>query len=118
MKTILSPEIDVSAFEITTKELGIVAGEVKLSQQGLCKLSILSEETKLKEGDMIVTAGSSGKYPKGVPIGKVKAVFDEPHGVTMYATIEPMESIDEAVTVQVVTNFLGQGSDLLDYVEK
>lgn len=117
VKTILSPEVDVSAFEIASKELGIITGEIKFSKDGLCKLSILSEDTVLKPGDMIVTAGSSGKYPKGVPIGKVKEVFNESHGVTMYATVQPLEPIDKVVTVQVITNFLGQGSELIDYLK-
>lgn len=118
VKTILSPSIDVSAFEITKKQLGVVSGDIQLSQKGLCKLSILSEETSLKSGDMIVTAGSSGKFPKGIPVGKVKEVFNETHGITMYATIEPMEPIEDVATVQVITKFLGQGSGLSDFVKK
>lgn len=117
VKTILSPELDVSAYEISSKELGVVAGDVKLGREGLCKMSILSEETVIKQNDMIVTAGSSGKFPKGVPIGKVREVLSETHGITMYATIEPMEKIDEIITVQVITDYPGQGSELLDYVK-
>lgn len=117
VKTILSPEINVSAFENVTKELGIISGEVNFAQDGLCKLSILSEETTLKHGDLIVTAGSSGKFPKGIPVGKVANVFDEAHGITMYATITPMQEIDKIDNIQVITDFLGQGSELLDYLE-
>ncbi|WMJ21864.1 rod shape-determining protein MreC [Paludicola sp. MB14-C6] len=117
VQTILSPEIDISAYEIGTKELGVISGEIKLAKEGKCKLSILSEQTEIKKGYMIVTAGSSGKFPKGLPIGRVEEVSTESHGFTKYATITPIEPIEKVVTVQVVTKFLGQGSDLLDYIK-
>lgn len=118
VKTILSPDLSVSAFEIGSKELGIVSGEIKLAKEGICKLSILSEETVIKSGDMIVTAGSSGKFPKGLQIGKVIEVLNESHGITMYATLMPMKTVENLVDVQVITSFLGQGRELLDYLQK
>lgn len=114
VKTILSPEISVGAYEISSKELGMVKGDIALSEKGLTKFSILSDNTLLKKGDMISTAGASGLYPKGIPIGYVDEIQTESHGVTKYAMLLPMESIDEVVNVQVVTNFLGQGSGPLD----
>jgi len=118
VRTLLSPEIDISSYEIVSKELGVISGNISLSMKGQCKMSILSEQTTLKKGDMIVTAGSSGKYPKGLPIGRIEEVMTESHGFTMFAVVTPLESIEKVVTVQVVTEFLGQGSDLLDYVNK
>lgn len=117
VRTILSPENDVSCIEIVSKELGVLSGNVTLSTQGLAKLSILSEETVIKDGDMLVTAGASGIYPKGVPVGKVVSVETEPHGVTKYAVIRPISEIDKVSTVQVITNFNGQGSELIDYLK-
>lgn len=114
VKTILSLDLNVSAFEIASKELGVVAGDVTLAQEGLCKMSILSEETKMFKGMMIVTAGSSGRFPKGVPIGSINDIERESHGVTMFATIKPKVDIGEVINVQVITDFLGQGSELLD----
>ncbi|MEG0692588.1 MAG: rod shape-determining protein MreC [Oscillospiraceae bacterium] len=118
VKTILSPEIDVSAIEISSKELGVLNGDVGLSKEGLAKLSILSEDTVIKPGDMIITAGASGLYPKGIPIGKIVEVKSEAHGITKYATVQPLTTIDEVTTVQVITNFNGQGSALIDYLDK
>lgn len=116
VKTILNSDMSVSAFEITSKELGIVSGDLVLSHSGKSKLSILSETTAIKTGDMIVTAGSSGKFPKGVPIGIVEEVSAEAHGVTMYAVIKPLVYVEEVTNVEVITEFLGQGSELLDYL--
>lgn len=117
VKTILNPEVQVSAFEISSKELGVVSGNVALAQEGFCKFSILSEQTKLFNGLMLVTAGASGIFPKGLPIGAVKNIESESHGVTMYAVVKPSVDIGEVINVEVVTNFLGQGSELIDYLE-
>lgn len=118
VRTTLSPENDVSAIEITSKELGVLSGDVTLADKGLSKLSILSEDTVIKAGDMIVTAGASGIYPKGLPIGKVETVATEAHGVTKYAAVRPVVPIDEITTVQVITSFNGQGSALIDYLDE
>lgn len=117
VKTILSPEIDVSAIEIVSKELGVIQGDIALAQEGQTRLSILSAETNLKEGDLLVTAGASGTYPKNIPIGRVAEVLTEAHGVTKYATIVPLVSVDEVESVVVITDFLGQGSELIDFDE-
>lgn len=117
VKTILSLDLNVGAFEIASKELGVISGDVALAQQGLCKMSILSEQTKMFNGMMIVTAGSSGRFPKGVPIGTIKSIDRESHGVTMFATIQPKVDIGEVVNVQVITDFLGQGSEMLDSIK-
>lgn len=118
VRTLLSPENDVATIEIVSKELGILSGDVALAEDGLAKLSILSEETLIKEGDMIVTAGASGIYPKGIPVGKVVEVGTEAHGITKYAKVRPIAPADEVSTVQVVIGFNGQGSELIDYLDE
>lgn len=115
VKTILSPEINVSALEITTKELGMLKGDVKLSEEGLTKFSIMAAETEIEPGAIITTAGASGLYPKDIPIGTVQEILTEPHGVTKYAIIRPFDQLDELDNVQVITNFLGQGSEQIGF---
>lgn len=117
VQTILSPEVEVSVLEITSKEIGVVQGEIKLAQEGRTKMSILSGDTVIKAGDLIITAGASGLYPKGLPVGSVLEVKDESHGVTKYALLEPLEPVDKVDTVTVITSFQGQGSELVDYAK-
>lgn len=117
VRTILSPQINVSAFENTSRELGMIRGSVKLSQQGLTKFSILASETSVQEGDMVVTAGASGLFPKGVPVGRVQEIQTESNGVTKYAVLRPFEDVTKTETVIVITHFLGQGSELLGFSE-
>jgi len=106
--TILSPQINVGAFEIKKKETGNITGTVELAEQGLTKLELIPKDNKLQVGDIIVTAGSSGLYPKNVVIGTVESLGLEESGITMYAIIKPANDIDEIKHVFVLTSFLGQ----------
>ncbi len=56
--TILSPESNVGAVEIRTKETGNLTGEIELADKGLAKLELLPKTTGIQKGDMIVTAGT------------------------------------------------------------
>ena len=91
------------SLESASKELGVIKGDIKLSQNGQTKMAILASDTAIKAGDMIVTAGSSGIYPKGIPVGRVKEVQTESHGVTKYASIEPYADVLKVETVVVIT---------------
>ena len=117
VKTILSPEIDVSAFDVKTAQLGIVSGDYTTAQSGIAKMEILAENTDIEEGSMIVTAGASGLYPKGLPIGTVVSISSQENGITQVAVIDPFEDPAHVTTVQVVTDFLGQGSKLEEFLE-
>ncbi len=117
VQTILSPENNVSSIEVYSKELGILTGDISLSQDGNAKFSILSSDTVIKKGDMITTTNVTGLYPAGIPIGTVIDVKAESHGVTKYAIIKPFVDIEDVTTVQVITGFLGQGSELIDYLK-
>lgn len=118
VRTVLSPDSSVGAIEIDSKELGILSGDITLAENGQAKFEILAEETTIEKGDMIITAGASGVYPYGLAIGKVDEVKTESHGVTKYAVISIIEDIDDISTVQVITDFMGQGSALINYLDE
>ncbi|MGI5893826.1 MAG: rod shape-determining protein MreC [Candidatus Merdivicinus sp.] len=108
--TILSPDCNVGAMEITTKDTGNITGTVELAADGLTKMELLPKDTQVKEGDIVVTAGTSGLFPKDLVIGTVKNVKLEKSGITRYAVIEPVTEIDEVKNVFVLTDFLGKAS--------
>lgn len=117
VETILSPKLNVGAQELKSSELGVLSGDITHATRGLAQFSILSDRTVIREGDLLITSGSSGIYPKGLPIGTVTQVGTAAHGITKYAIVEPFEEIDRITTVQVITFFEGQGSALIDYLQ-
>ena len=118
VKTILNPDVSVGSYEIQSKELGVCRGDAILAQEGYCKMSILSSETTITKGDLIVTSGSSGIYPRGLTIGTAQDIYREDHGVTLYAVVMPVSEITTLKNVYVITDFEGKGSVLQGYGER
>ncbi len=112
--TILSPDLNVGAMEIRTKDTGNVTGSVELAAKGRTRLELLPKDTQIKAGDIIVTSGTSGFFPQRIPIGTVEEVVLEKSGITCTAVIRPVSEIDAIKNVFVLTDFLGKqtGDDL------
>lgn len=109
VKTILSPDIKVGAINKLTRDSGVVMGNVKLAEQNLTKLAYISAQSVMKEGDIIVTSGLSGIYPRDLQIGKVKELLNDEYDSSRYAIIEPLEDVRVVKDVSVVINFAERG---------
>ncbi len=106
--TVLSPEINVGAVEIRTKETGNLTGNISLANKGFSKLELLPKNTEITKGDIIVTAGTSGYYPPNLIIGTVEEIELEESGITAFAKIRTASDIYEIKHVFVLTDFLGK----------
>lgn len=106
--TILSPETNVGAMEIKTKTTGNITGSVSLSEKGLTQMELLARNTVMDDGSIIVTAGTSGYYPKGLVIGTVESLSLAESGITKTAVIRPAADIASVKHVFVLTDFLGK----------
>jgi rod shape-determining protein MreC len=56
----------------------------------------------MAEGDIIVTSGFGGIYPKGIMIGTVSAVKNDSGGLLHYAVIEPATDFQRLEDVAVI----------------
>ena len=70
---------------------------------------LLEAGTTVQEGDIIVTSGIGGKFPKDLLIGKAVEVKPEENDVSLYATVEPFVDIKTVRDVIIITSFNGQG---------
>lgn len=109
VKTILSPDTKAGAADKQTGDSGIVSGSASLCDDNLTQLTKIAENNKIKEGDMIVTTGTGGVYPKNLIIGKVKEIKFNSYDTTRYAVIEPYEDIRSVTAAAVITDFDGKG---------
>ncbi len=116
--TILDISMSISAYDSATRDTGVVNGDVVLSEQGRCKLSLLSKENSVTKGDIVLTSGIGGIYPKGLIIGRVEGVEMESHGMSYYAEIIPTADIKQIKDVLVITSFRGQGSNMENPMEE
>ncbi len=107
--TILNPDVNVSAYEVRTREQGFATTDAKLSADGLCRLSGLVRSTSVAAGGVVCTSGIGGIYPADLIIGIVREVRDDTRDISSYAVFEPQVDIPSLRDVFIITEFRGQG---------
>ncbi len=107
--TILSPELSVGAVVLETGDSGIVEGTLKCAADRKTKLIYLDEDSTVRSGDLVITAGTTGLFPYGLAIGNVTEVGMEATGLTAYAVLAPTVDFETLESVSVLLDFEGKG---------
>ena len=103
--TILDPDLELGGRVARTDENAILEGDFTLMQEGLLRLSFVSEEAKLVTGDQVTTSGLGGVYPRGLVAGAVRSIIVEEDGVSRYAQVEPAADIAGVQYVYVIVDY-------------
>lgn len=88
----------------SSMEVGFLHGLGSLGNQGRLDLDLVDDSAVANEGDTVVTWGSEGgaPYVRGIPIGRVTAVFSSPRETSRRAVIEPFVDFTSLDLVGVV----------------
>ena len=105
--TILNPSLNVGCYDIRTADSGILAGDLELSQEGMCKFQYISRDSGAANGDLVVTSGG-GIFPRDLVIGTIADIHAEKDGVSLYAKVIPSADITGVKEVFIITSFAGQ----------
>lgn len=109
VKTILSPDTKAGAVDKQSKDSGIITGSASLCDRNLTQLTKITEDNKIKEGDIVVTSGAGGVYPDNLIVGEVREIKFNSYDTTRYAVVEPYEDIKSITAAAVITDFDGKG---------
>ncbi len=112
--TILSLDTNISALDKVSRDSGVVTSEITLADEGLVRLSYLENDHAVSAGDMVVTSGIGGVFPKNLLVGTVEEVKPSATDVSLYATVEPYVDLKNVKDVLIITAFDGQGDVLED----
>ncbi|MEM7646621.1 MAG: rod shape-determining protein MreC, partial [Pseudomonadota bacterium] len=88
----------VDAIVQRTRARGIVSGDTNRKY----RLKHMMREEDAKPGDLIVTSGRKGFFPKGFSIGEVISVSSSATGVSFGASVRPTVKIDRLEQVLVL----------------
>ncbi len=77
-------------------------GVVKGKSGGLCSLEFSQRGEDVKVGDIIVTSGIGGIFPKGLPIGEVTMVKKGEYGIFQTVELRPFVSLSRLEEVLVL----------------
>ena len=103
--TVLDTDSQLGAMVFRTGEIAVATGDLRLISAGKLRLSFLSGEGGLINGDLIVTSGLGGYYPAGLVIGSVEEILTDGNGLEQYAVVAPKSDVTATREVFVITAF-------------
>ena len=109
VRSILSPDLSIAVKSSENdNDAGIIEGSIKSADEELTNLIHLQTDNTLKKGDLLITDGSSGLFPKGYSVGTVKSVGMDSNGISARAVVKPCVDVTNLESVFVITNFTGK----------
>jgi rod shape-determining protein MreC len=110
VQLLTDPASTVGATVQRTRTPGIVEGEPR----GTGRFKYMARDgAAIQIGDLVVTSGLGGVFPKGIPIGRVSAVIDRGSALFHYATLTPVVDFSRIEEVLLLTGQTAQ--DLVTY---
>ena len=104
VRTVIDSNIDVGALVGEAGAVGMCVGDFALMQEGRLRLTYLSENAQLVEGEAVLTSGR-GYIPQGLVIGYISAVLSEGNGQTLYGEVAPACDLGSLSQVFIITDF-------------
>ena len=99
VQVLTDPTSTVGAHAVRTRTPGVVEGEPR----GTIRFKYMARDgSALQAGDLVVTSGLGGLFPRGIPVGRVRAIDDRGSALFSFATLEPavnFAKIDEVLLV-------------------
>ncbi|MCR5391807.1 MAG: rod shape-determining protein MreC [Olsenella sp.] len=90
----------VSAMVQSSRAQGMLDG----SAAGEVRLDMIRTDQTVEVGDIVVTSGLGGVFPKGLPLGKVTSVEKNPGSMYYTIVVEPYAHTENAEEVLVITS--------------
>jgi rod shape-determining protein MreC len=81
-----------------SREKGIVKGLTRKT----CKMHYVVKTGDVKAGDLVITSGMGGVYPKGLPVGEVIKVSEDPWEMFKGITVKPLVDFEKLEEVLVL----------------
>ena len=116
VQVLTDPASTVGAHVVRTRTSGIVEGDPR----GTLRLKYMARDgAGIQVGDLVVTSGQGGLFPRGLPVGHVRATDDRGSALFHYAQLVPVVDfarIDEVLLItgdatrDVAAHFAADGS--------
>ena len=112
VRSIIDDKSNVSAMTLSTSATCIVAGDMRLIDEGKLQFIHLKDEgDKIQEGEKIVTSTVSDKFLKGILIGYVSEIEEDPNHLTKTGTLTPAVDFENLQEVFVIKELKQQKGD-------
>jgi rod shape-determining protein MreC len=99
VQVLTDPASTVGAHIVRTRTQGIVEGEPR----GTIRFKYMARDgSDIQVGDLVVTSGAGGLFPRGIPVGRVRTIDDRGSALFHYAQLAPavdFARIDEVLLI-------------------
>lgn len=108
---IIDPASSVDCRVARTRDRGALTG----SMEGACILRFIDKDSNIKAGDIIVTSGLDGIFPKGLLVGRVQRIRKASTGLFLEANVTPsvdFSKLEEVLIIREIRSGFDYGTDL------
>lgn len=98
---ITDPRSGVGSLVQDTRTPGIVEGVAGAS--GIARMIHIPNNAPVEAGQAVVTSGQGSLFPKGIPVGRINSIQNEPSGLFLSAEISPFANLNSLEEVMIVT---------------
>jgi rod shape-determining protein MreC len=100
VQVLTDPTSTVGAHSLRSRTPGVVEGEPR----GTIRFKYMARDVAgLAVGDLVVTSGQGGLFPRGIPVGRVQAIDDRGSALFHFATLDPVVDFARVDEVLLVT---------------
>ena len=102
--TILDANLEISASIASSGYTGVVQGTYQSESTRLLRMNYLGTDAVLKNGDQVVTTGST-QYPRGLLLGNITNVSLDEAGVAKYAALQASCDLEGLEQIFIITQY-------------
>lgn len=100
IQVLTDPASTVGGHVVRTRTAGIVEGDAR----GSMRLKYMAREGGgIQVGDLVVTSGAGRVFPRGIPVGRVRAIDDRGSALFHYAVLAPVVDFARVDEVLLLT---------------
>ena len=103
--TVLESGSSEGAYIERTGDAGVCIGSFDTAADGICLLSYIPEDSDVQLGDRVLTSGYGSVYPRGLVIGYVISIEDNPYSRTLDIKVQCSTEYSDLTRVMVITSF-------------
>jgi len=103
VQLLISSSSGISAIVQRTRDNGVLIGLA--NPRGYTRITRLHQYADIQEGDVIISSPLTGIFPKGLPIGRVVEVYDDPVSLERSALVLPEVDFDRLEEVLIIISF-------------
>lgn len=105
--TVLDPSVQAGIIISETGDPGQSQGDLSLLSAGEFKAAMLPKDSSVSTGNIVITSGTGGVFPKNLKVGIVDKVGADKSGMA-YAVCKPMTDPASLKNIYVLTDFSGK----------